>query len=294
MSAPLAFLNGRFVPAAELTLGFADAGFVYAATATDFCRTYAGRLFRWEEHLARFRADCAALHILLPELSPDLTAAAEHLVTHNYIPGGELAVITFATPGPLGHLLGLPDDGPPTIGMHTFPLPLHRYRRFFAEGVTLAVAGELPGGIVPAHAKHRSRLHWWLASRSLADREAVPVLLDKDGVADTAIGNVLAVVDGSVVRPEPGTALEGVSLHVVRECCADRGLGFAIRRFDLRDPAITELLLAGSGLGIAGVRQILGVREFDWPGPVLKRLLAAWSELVGLDVEKQMLDAAGP
>ena len=31
MPAPLAFLNGRFVPAAELALSPADAGFVFAA-----------------------------------------------------------------------------------------------------------------------------------------------------------------------------------------------------------------------------------------------------------------------
>jgi branched-subunit amino acid aminotransferase/4-amino-4-deoxychorismate lyase len=289
MPAPLAFLNGRFVPAAELTLGFADAGFVFGATATDFCRTYRGRLFRWPDHLARLRRDCGALHIPLPYDDAELTAAAERLAAEH---AGESAVVTLATPGPLGYLLGTRDDGPPTVGMHSFPLPLQRYRRFFTDGVTLAVAGEVPGGIVPAAVKHRSRLHWWLA-RTVGDSEAVPALLDRDGVADTAIGNVLAVVGGTVVRPEPGSALEGVSVAVIAELCEKLGLPFAEGRIDLREPGgVTELLLAGSGFGVAGVRRVVtpaGENEFAWPGPVLKWLLAAWSQLVGVDVEAEML-----
>jgi branched-chain amino acid aminotransferase len=290
MPAPLAFLNGRFVPAAELALSPADAGFVFAATATDFCRTYSGRLFRWQDHLARLRYDCAALHILLPFRDVELTAAAERLVEHNYA-GDELVLVTFATPGPLGYLLGSPDDGPATIGMHTFPLPLHRYERFFTEGVTLAVAGEALGGIVPASVKHRSRLHWWLAGKAVTEPGAVPVLLGPDGAPDAAIGNVLAVVGGTVVRPECGTVLEGVSLQVVRELCEKLGVQFAAGRIDLHGPGVTEVLLSGSGFGVAGVRRVIGpagMREYAWPGPVLKRLLAAWSELVGVDVEAQV------
>jgi branched-chain amino acid aminotransferase len=290
MPAPLAFLNGRFVPAAELVLSAADAGFVFAATATDFCRTYAGRPFRWPDHLARLRRDCAALGIPLPYPDAELTAAAERLVAHN-ADGGELALVTFATPGTLGYLLGVSDDGPPTVGMHTFPLPLHRYRRFFTDGVTLAVAGSAPDGIVPAFVKHRSRLHWWLAGRAVSEPGAVPVLLGPDDAPDTAIGSVLAVAGGTVIRPEPGTGLEGVSLQVVGELCEKLGLRFVTGRIDLRDSGVSEVLLTGSGFGVAGVRRVLGPageRGFAWPGRVVKRLLAAWSELVGVDVEAQM------
>lgn len=290
MPAPLAFLNGRFVPAAELALSPADAGFVFAATATDFCRTYAGRLFRWADHLARLRRDCAALDIPLPYSDTELTASAGRLVAHNS-DGGELAVVTYATPGPLGYLLGEANDGPPTVGMHTLKLPLHRYRRFFTEGVALAVVGEAPGAIVPASVKHRSRLHWWLAARAGSEPGAVPVLLGPDGAPDTAIGSVLAVVGGALLRPEPGAVLEGVSLKVVGELCNKLDVRFATGRVDLHDPNVSEVLLTGSGFGVAGVRRVVGpagARELSWPGTVLKRLLGAWSELVGLDVEAQM------
>jgi branched-chain amino acid aminotransferase len=292
---PIAFADGRFVPSGELALSFADAGFVSGATVTDFCRTYRHRLFRWPDHLARLRRDCATCHVPLPTPDAELTAAAEQLVAHNaglIGEGDDLALVTFATPGLLAYMTGATETGPPTVRMHTFPLPVARYRRFFAEGVTLEVAGELPTGL-PARAKHRSRLHWWLAERAVKQPGAVPVLLGPGGAADTAIGGVLGVVGGAVVRPPAGAVLESVSVGVVKELCERVGLRFAEAAVDFRDPGpASELLLAGSGFGLAGVRRFVGpagAREFAWPGPVYRRLQAAWSELVGMDVEAQFL-----
>ena len=299
-SEPLAFHNGRLVAQSELTLGVQDAGFVSGATVTDFCRTYRRKVFRWADHLARFRADCAALRIPLWQGDDELTAAADELVRHNGAlldTNAELALITFATPGPLGYLVGSSSDGPPTLGMHTVPLSFQRYRRFFTDGVTLAVAGLHPsGGIVPTHAKHRSRLHWWLAHQATTDPDAVPVLLDQNGVADTAIGSVLMVRGDRVIRPTTGSVLESVSLTVVRDLCEAIGLEFDEEPVDFRDVAtdsmITEVLLTGSGFGVAGVRRIAAThwaQGDSWPGPVLRRLRQAWSELVGVDIERQIV-----
>lgn len=300
-AAPLAFHNGRLVSENELVLSFADAGFAFGATVTDFCRTYRHRLFRWPDHLARLRHDCAALGIPLPYTDAELTAAAEAVAADRaarIAPSDDLAAVAFATPGPLGRLLGRPDNGPSTVGMHSFPLDRGRYRRFFTDGVVLSLAGVHSCGesdIVPAGVKHRSRLHWWLAQRNVAEPGAVPALTDANGgAADTAIGTVLAVFDELVVRPPRGTVLDGVSASVIEELCRKRGLQFAEATLDYRAlPAgATELLLTGSAFGIAGVRTLLGStspREFPWPGPVFRRLLAAWNETVGMDIEAQMI-----
>lgn len=300
----IAYWNGRFVPPSELTLNVADAGFVSGVTVTDFCRTYRHQLFRWSDHLARFRHDCAACRVPLPYPDADLTAAAVQLVEHNArrIPEShDLALITFATPGLLGYMTGLADTGPPTIGMHTFPLPAVRYRRFFTEGVTLAVAGTLPS-LRPAHVKHRSRLHWWLADHTVREPGspfycpgAVATLLDEHGtVADTAVGGVLAVVDGRVIRPPVGAVLESVSVNVVKELCGRLGRTFAEGLLDFR--GASEVLLAGSGFGVAGVRRLIETgrpRDFTWPGPVLQQLIAAWSEIVRVDVAGQFTSDTG-
>jgi branched-subunit amino acid aminotransferase/4-amino-4-deoxychorismate lyase len=265
----LAFRNGALVPAGALVLSPADAGFVTGATVTDFCRTYAGRLFRWPAHLARLRRHCDALGLALPYPDDVLTQAAEALVRANRA-GGEVAVLTFVTPGPLGYLTG-DSDGPPTVGMHTAPLDPARYSRY--QSATLEHVGDQPAGWVGV--KHRSRLHWWQAGRSTAN---VAVLTGPGGVADTAVGAVLAVAGNVVIGPPPGTALESVTAAVVREIAGPDWRDDAI---DFRSPpaAVTGWLLAGSGLGLGVVRRtVVGGTTRDWPPQ--DRWRAAWAAVV--------------
>lgn len=291
----LAFLNGCFLPYSDLHIPPHDAGFVFGATVTDFCRTYAHRLFRWPDHLARLRRDCNVCAIPLPYSDADLTAAVEHLVRENtqpLAPDDDLALITFATPGPLGYMAGGSDTGPPTLAMHTFPLPKERYRRFFTEGVVLEQTGSLPAAAFPSpDLKHRSRIHWWVAGRQ-ASAGHVAVLLSDQLAPDTAVGGVLAVRDGAIERPADGV-LESVSVKVVAELAAKVGVEVRTREHWPEDPSadgISEMLLAGTAFGVAGVKAYLhpeGDVEFPWPGPVFTKLTAAWSELVGVDVVKQ-------
>jgi branched-subunit amino acid aminotransferase/4-amino-4-deoxychorismate lyase len=290
--ATLAYLNGRFILDGELRLSYADAGFVYGATVTDFCRTYQHKLFRWADHLARLRRDAATCHIPILQTDAELTKAAEHLVaTHakGLKESDDLAVITFATPGPLGYLLGSTMDGVPTLGMHCFPLPKERYRRFFTDGVELQSAGTIGAGIVPLNVKHRSRLAWWMAGKTV-EAGRVPVLFDQSGSPDTAIGAVLTVIGDTVYRAEAGTVLESVSLKVVEELCGEVGLQFAqvSGKALHQEMDASEMMLAGSAFGVAGIKRF-DSREFAWPGPVTQKLQAAWSRLVGMDTAGQML-----
>lgn len=280
----IAFLNGRLIPRSELALAFNDAGFVAGTTITDYCRTHGGTLFRWPDHLARLRHDCAICEIELPYSDSELTAAAEAILAAERplaAPGTEFALITFATPGPFGFMAGTPTNGPATVGMHAFPLPLARYRRFFDEGAKLEIVGVLPrveGGIVPPGIKHRSRLHWSLAAQRRTRPENVPALVDQFGGApDTAIGSVLAVVDGVVLRPRRDTVLESIGLQIAAEKCAELELPFAESGGDwiALFARASEVLLTGSAFGIAGVSRVDTV-DYPWPGPVSKALEQVW------------------
>jgi hypothetical protein len=328
MTAPLAYLNGRFLPFADAALPLHDAGFVSGATVVDNARTFRRQLFRWPDHLARFRRDCAACYVPLEATDEELTAAAEELVAHNaklLPPGGEVQLVTFATPGPLGFYLGEAPSGPPTLGMVTYPLPFARYRRFFTEGVTLAVAGVQqsdPHDLLPPRVKHRSRLRWHVAAHAIkdpasatrwqldppaTDPSVVPVVLGgESGAADTAVGSVLAVLGDTVLVPVVGSVQESISVKVMRELCAAAGLRCEEAPLDFREfcrpveprdangtvARVSELLLAGTGFCVAGVRRFGFCdrgRDYAWPGPAFTKLLAAWSDLVGVDVAGQFM-----
>ncbi len=305
MIGPLAYLNGRFQPFAEAALPLHDAGFVSGATVVDNARTFRHKLFRWSDHLSRFRRDCATCYVPLDATDEHLTATAEELVAHNakrLPPNGELQLVTFATPGPLGLYLGGAANGPATLGMVTYPLPFARYRPFFTEGVTLVLVGTTPtdSTVLPPTVKHRSRMHWHVADYTARTRSGTPSALGiptgpGGTLTETSIGHFLAVIDGTVTTPPRHTVLDGISLRVTEELCHAEGVPFAEAAVLTNSLEGREAMLTGTGFCLAGVRELMlpdsePVR-FDWPGPVFRALLAAWSERVGVDVAKQFTGA---
>jgi branched-subunit amino acid aminotransferase/4-amino-4-deoxychorismate lyase len=300
MSELLTYLNGQLLSPAEARLPLYDAGFVFGATVTDLCRTFRHQLYRWPEHLARFRGSCVYAGIY-PDISvDDLTRAAEHLVDHNarlLPPHQDLALVVFATPGPIGYYGGLeggPGDGPATLGMHTFPLPFSRYRRLLTEGAHLVVPStrHIPPVCIDPRVKQRSRLHWWLAEREAhrVDAGAIALLLSTEGqVTETAAANFLLVREGKVISPPRSTVLAGISLQVVEELCAELSIPFEERPLGLYDCLnAAEAMLTSTSYCLAGVSRINGV-PLPWPGTLTARLLDAWSERVGLDIRAQIL-----
>ncbi len=297
MSIPLAYLTGRFLPQNEAHLPLHDAGFVWGATVTDLCRTVRHRLFRLADHLERFRDSCRRARVPLEVSDERLTAIAEQLVAHNANLIGDnddLALVMFATPGPIGYYLGETGQGPPTLGMHTFPLPLARYRRLFEEGARLIVpqVRHVPAPCVDPRIKHRSRLFWWIAEQEVHDIDpaATALLIDPDGfVTETAAANLLIVKDGRVQTPWRGRVLNGVSLRVAQELCGELKVPFDEVDLSLADcVAADEAMLANTAYCIAPVRSIQG-KELSYPGPVFERLLGRWCEQVDFDIRGQVL-----
>ena len=127
-----AYFNGKFIATADLAVPFHDAGFVMGATVSEMVRTFHRKPFRMDDHLARFRRSCEICRVPLRQSDDELKSIAVHLIEQNSreLPSlGDLALVLFATPGPIGYYAGLPGgpgEGPSTLGIHTFPLLLQR------------------------------------------------------------------------------------------------------------------------------------------------------------------------
>jgi branched-chain amino acid aminotransferase len=295
-------LNGRFLPYSQAALPFHDAGFVMGATATDLCRTFKQRLYRWDDHLTRFRQGCQLARI--PQEVPDaeLTEIAQHLLSHNSALVGseqELALVVFATPGQIGYYAGLAGglaESKPTLGMHTFPLPFSRYKSIFERGAHLNVptTRHIPAVCIDPRAKMRSRLFWWLAEQEAHEQEpgSNALLLDlNDQVTETAAANFLMMIDGVVVSPPKETILGGISLRVVEELCGQLAIPFEERPFTIDECLIAdEAWVTSTPYCLAGVSRING-EAIPWPGPILLRLQEAWSNAVGVDICQQILSS---
>ena len=287
MSQAIGYIHGQFVPATEITLPLNDAGHLWGTVVTDRLRTFNGQLFRLDEHLRRFRQSCDLARVPQPVPDDRLRKASEKLVELNRGPY-ETTLVWLATPGPLApqvRVAPVPTPCPTLIG-YTTPIHPADYSRIHTMGGQLQTVSMPP--MIDPRIKHRSRLAWWIATQRAHDvnPDADALLLDSTTghVQETPTANVLAVLDGVVTSPPTGTVLEGVSLGVVRELCKARQIPFAERAIAVADLALaSEVLLTNTTYCVAGACRVDEFRV-PFPGPILNRLLDAWSELVGVNV----------
>ncbi len=295
---PAAFLNGNFLPFSEAKLPLYDAGLVFGATVTDFVRTFRQNLYRLQDHLERFRTSCELAEIPLNASVEALTQIAEELIARNarlLSPGQELALILIATPGAVPFYAGNHNPATePTLAMHTAPLNLRGMASFFQSGVHLVTpeVRAIPISCIDPRIKHRSRLHWRLAQEAVSRTYpgALALLLDHEGfITETAAANLLIVHGDRVLSPPLDSVLNGISLRVVRELCAELGIPFLEQPLTINDCiGAQEAFLTNTSFCIAGVRRINAI-DLTWPGPLFERILSAWSEKVGVDIRAQFV-----
>ncbi len=294
-----AWLDGRFIPRADFAIPAGDSGFVMGVTVTEQLRTFRGRLFLPEPHARRLSDSLAAIGILPGHSMNDMMAAAEQLVAHNHCllasddPPGDLGLVIFVTPGDQASQHG-GVSGSPRTGIHSFPLAFGMWARDYERGVALRTVSvrQVPGDCWPLTAKVRSRLHYFLADREAASAEAGSraILTHHDGrISETSTSNVAIVTADGVVAPPPGDALRGVSLTFARNLAAKFGVPWRDLSLTVDDlEAADEILLTSTPNCILPATSLNGRPVGSGrPGPVFRRILAAWNTEVGIDIPEQ-------
>ena len=297
MSQIQAYLNGRWVTPSELAIPIYDAGFVLGATVTEQLRTFAGKLFRLEDHLERLFHSLEIVGIDPGHTPAELAEIAREAIARNHpllAEGDDLGMGMFVTPGAYPTLAGGVENGP-TVCVHTYQLPFGLWADKYAEGDAAVISDivQVPGSCWPAELKCRSRMHYYLADRQArtVDPAARAILLDQDGlVSEASTANVVMYrqTEG-LVSPPREKILPGISLTVLSELAERLGIGFTER--DIRGEELAtadELLLTSTSMCVLPVVRLDG-RPIGGgtPGEVFGQLLAAWSELVGLNIAEQ-------
>jgi branched-subunit amino acid aminotransferase/4-amino-4-deoxychorismate lyase len=297
MSEQLAYFDGSFVPVSQVTIHLEDLGFTMGVAVSERLRTFGGKLFRVEEHLQRLRRSLEIVH-LVPQQSLERTGQiAAELVAHNHPllqPGDDLGLSLFVTPGRSG------SGQPPVVGIYSYPLPFAQWASDYDRGQRLTETGirQVPSNCWPAELKCRSRMHYYLADL-LADEKhpgSRAILLDQDGfVSEASTANiVLYTRDQSLLSPPSHKILPGVSLSVMTELADQLGIRMHHGDFRLEQVAAAdEVLLCSTSPCVWSVVELNGQPVSNGtPGPLARQLLAAWSELVGLDIREQALQFA--
>lgn len=304
-SEPLVYLNGHMVPASQAHLAIYDAGIVLGATVTEMTRTFRHRLWRLHDHLERLfrslrytRMDIGMSREELARLSEELVANNVKLIDKE----DELGLIHFVTAGEYPTYAGSAGRAPrttPTVCVHTFPMPFELWARKMRTGAHLVTPSirHVPPQCYDPKIKYRSRMHYYLADQEarLVDPEATALLLDLDGnVTETSGANFLIVERGAIVSPTTVNTLPGISRAMVIELAQKLAIPFEERDIQVYNVMnADEALLTSTPYCVMPVTKINGVPiGAGRPGAMCRRLLTAWSEAVGLDVEAQIQEGA--
>ncbi len=292
------YLSGTLVPESQAKISIFDSAVMLGDCVTESTRTFAHQPFKLEEHIARLYRSLKVARID-PGLTPEemLTVTIE-LLQHN------LATLDQGDDFWIVHNIsrGLAVAGPdPTVAqsgatvmIHNAMMDLTGWAEFYAQGchAVTPMSRAIPSQSLDARIKNRSRMHYTLAEVEvkLVDEKAQSVLLDIHGnVSENKGGNVFIVSDGVLKTPLTSNCLAGVSRATVLELARELNIACeetSLQPYDLY--TADELFFTSTPYCIMPATKFNGLAVGNGEvGVVTRKILAAWSELVGVNIQRQ-------
>ena len=296
-----AYFNGSWVAYRDVMISPDDRGFMLSDAVFDVGRTFNGVPFRWEDHVDRLFRSLKYLD-LDPGVTKERVVELGHeTVRRNSGYLGEVPdfiISCFVTRGPGVEIMS--ESGPPNVCVNVKPISCAAFAPFFEHGAhgLIARTRSYPTESMDSKLKHYSRLNFVLASIEAArvDPAASPILLDGNGnvtegnVTEGNAFNVFVVADGAIRTPKDNSILQGVTRQVVMELAEQ--MGNPVIEADLQP---YDLYTADEVFFTRTTPRIIPVSRVDnrpigarFPGEITEKLLAAHSDLVGVDIVDQI------
>ncbi len=279
----LCYLNGEYGPLRDAKVSVLDRGFIFGDGIYEVVPAYAGRLFRFDEHLARLNRSLTKLRIANPHSREEWLERCRTLLVALAGKGGtgDQLVYIQITRGvaPRDHVF--PVDVEPTVFMMCSAMkPATPEQRHAGVACITARDFRWERGDI----KSVSLLGNVLARQMSADKGATETIMFRNGLlTEAAASNVWVVHEGAVLGPPKSEhVLEGIRYDLIRELCEEVGLAY-----NLRPIAEADVLSADEVLLSSATKEILPVTSLDGapvghgalrgkPGPVYARLFEAY------------------
>jgi D-alanine transaminase len=267
----IAFFNGIFVPKDDVRVTPDDRGFLFGDGVYEVARTYGGKLFALDRHLARLRYSLDQLRIQGVELEK-LPDVFRELLTRNKLESKDAVVYLQVTRGSALRTHAFPDSpvSPTVYGFAAAIVPKFDPQKGVAA-ITVADTRWARCDI-----KSVSLVANCLANQQAVEAGAFEAIFVRDGVALEGSHTSFFAVIGGEVRTAPLTnyVLPSVTRRLVVELCASHGM--AVRETPIFQHELNqadELFLAGTTTEVLPVVKLDGhpVRG-GRPGPVTNRL----------------------
>ncbi len=296
-----AYFNGEWVDWSQVLISPDDRGFMLGDVVFDIARTFDGKPFRLDDHIDRLYRSLKFMDIDPGLSSGEMTSICEEAVERNLalLPeAGDFNINPFVTAG--SWIRGEPRGASATVCVAIKPIGFSYFAPFFLKGAhgVIARTRSYDSNVMEPKVKHHSRGNFVLAELEAraVDPAAFPILLDTEGNVSEGIGyNVFIVRDGAILTAPDDVILQGISRKTVIEVAESLELPVIEERFQPYDVYnADEVFFTGTSPRIYPVAMVDFRPIGDGaPGPVTSRLLAAHSELVGVDIVDQALHYAG-
>ena len=291
----VAYVNGEIVPEVEAKVSYNDVGFLYGDAVFDTTRTFGGKIFRLQQHLDRFFQSLKYMRID-PLMTQDEMSDITMEVLERNLPllddNEDYWVSQRVSRGVRQDLGGLSN---PTVVIETFPLPLKQRASLYKDGLQLVTPSvrRTP----PVSQSPRAKVHNYI-NIVQADLEvksqnpnASALMLDINGNLCEGMGaNLFLVKDGEIFTPHEQYILAGISRQVTIDLANELGINVKEKNLDLYDAyTADEIFVTSTSYCICPVASVNGSKpdNQDVPGPVTKRLMDAYSGMVGIDIVGQ-------
>jgi D-alanine transaminase len=281
----LCYLNGTYGPVSEAKVSVLDRGFIFGDGVYDVAPVYGGRLFRFDEHLARLSRGLDKLRIPNPHTRQEWLERCRHLVAALRERSGaeDQVVYIQVTRGvaPRDHVM--PVGIAPTVFMMSNPMkpPSAEQRHHGVACVTARDFRWERGDI-----KSTSLLGNVLARQISADQGAAETILFRDGhLTEASASNVWIAHEGALLGPPLSPhLLQGIRIDLLQELCAEVGIACNLRPLSEADVRGADEVMLSSA-----TKEILPVTRIDGepvghgalrgkPGPVYARLYEAYQQ----------------
>lgn len=275
------YLNGELIPAEQARLSVFDAGFLHGASTFTTMLAHKGKVFRLDRHLQRLEATARALNFQVPVAAESLAQATGRLLAVNEL--SEARVRITLSPG------SIRSPGAPTALITADALTLPPPEAY-EKGITVVVSPYKQSRFDPtAGIKTGCYLPRMLARQEAATRGADEAFwfTTENLLAEACFSSIFLIIDGTVYTPPLETpVLPGVVRQAIIELCATEG----VLCDDASTLTVREMLKAQEvfiSASTSGIRPVVRIERHgvgdEKPGPVTKRLMAAYRQL--LDTE---------
>lgn len=270
------YLNDRFVDRKDALISVFDHGFLYGDGVYETLRTYEGRFFMLQAHLARLQRSAGLIGLTIPIPNDEWPALLREAVERNGLTEAHLRITISRGEGDLGLDPALCPH--PTVVIIAKPIA-HYPDPLFEEGVTLAlvtVRRNLAAAL-PPQIKSLNFLNNILAKHEAAGRGAFDALmLNAEGhLAECTTSNLFLVRGGALHTPSIDCGiLDGITREIVLTLAREQGIPAEEGRYPAEFLAkAEEVFLTNTSMEIMPVRSIDGRPVGSGrPGPMTQRL----------------------